>query len=125
MDVLKYLFLNRCEITPDTIEYAVKGGNEPVIEFLSSHGCDFNNQAELAVISHHNKIAIWIMENYQNKEIDLPLCICYFNTDILLYFVYCLNRSFNERDFYKEKFLQFATEHDNKILCDYIASQYE
>ena len=125
IDVLKYLIINHVSFTPDTILYAVKGGNETVIEFLVSQGQRFDSQIELAIMSHHNSIAKWIMENYENAEMDLPSCIGYFNTEMLLFFVYVMQRSFKEREAYQKKFLLFGKEHDNDILLEYFKSQYK
>ena len=124
LDVLKYLILNNVSFTPDTPRYAVKGGKETIIEFLVEQGLSFDNQLENAIMAHQNKIAYWLIDNYNNKEVDLPSCIGYFNTDILLYFVYTAKRSFTEKDYYKKKMLLYAKEHNNDILLDYFEYQY-
>ena len=125
LDVMKYLILNNVSLTPDTASYAIKGGNEAMLEFLVEQGLRFDYQLETAIMAHQNKIACWLLDNYDNEEIDLPSCIGYFNTDILLYFIYNAKRSFKEKDYYKKKFILLAKEHDNNILLDYFTSQYQ
>ena len=96
-NIIKYLLLNHVDATNSAVEYAVQSGSEDAIQFLESQGFLFENMVGVAVQYHHNSLAKWIYENYQNSIFSLTECVESFNTEMLLYFINELNVDINQQ----------------------------
>ena len=84
----KYLLVNDCALMPKTLKYAIKGGNEEIIQILVQNGFVFNYFLETAIKYHHNEIGNWLIENYRQGEIDPFVCLRYENTLGFCYFLF-------------------------------------
>ena len=87
-NVANYLIKNFYEIDEDAIDYAVRGGNENIIEKLASMDVVFDNQLENAIQYHHNQLAHWLMKHYKSTEhVSIEWCADMFNTEMLVFFL--------------------------------------
>ena len=79
--------LNKCEITEETLEYSIAGGNQEIINILKEKGYSFEECLETSVKYHRYELTKWLNENYKCEPFPLPLCIKYYNIDAFLYFL--------------------------------------
>ena len=76
----QFLILNDHEITTDTVENAVRGGYQPIIDILKQKGLSFRGTFSVAVQYHRNKHGKWILDEYGMDPIDIPFCVKSYNT---------------------------------------------
>ena len=88
IDIFKYLLTNNAKVTRDTLECALKGGKEEIVEILSQQH-SFNNCLSVAIRYHMNTLCKWLIENYtsNNEAINLRTCIESWNTIAFSYFI--------------------------------------
>ena len=65
------------------------------------------------------------MENYKCEEINLPLCVRFFNTEMFLHFLIDRERNINETNLYGMTSLMWASEHNNILIAEFIISKEE
>ena len=82
----KYLLLNKCEITKETLHYSIAGGNQEIIALLQQNGHSFEECLETSVKYHRYELTNWLLENYKCKPFPLSKCIEYYNIDAFFYF---------------------------------------
>ena len=87
-----------------TINCAICGGNEEIIEMLANENKSFNNKLFVAIYYHRNSIAKWIYENYETRLCDLSDFKHFYNSEMLLYF--CENGAIN-KEWMKEQLSLF------------------
>ena len=124
INILKYLNLNQQAPYRDGIENAVLSGNENIIEFLASLDYSFNDTLDLAIMSHHNKIAFWLMENYEHDGISTTDCISWFNMEMFFYFHFNPNCGFCYPNF-DDPYLVSCSIADNFDLAKYLLANGE
>ena len=95
--VFKFLVVNGLKITQETTEYLVKGGHVELIEYVeniitlrnpeitlnSSNESkeetqipltiSFDRHLSFAIEFHQNEIAKWLIENYENEDVDIRI----------------------------------------------------
>ena len=121
-NILKYYILNSYQLEQSSIISAVRGGNEEIISLLASHGYSFEGMHFHAIDSHHNKLAIWLTEQYPKglDSIHLTDIVQCFNTEMFLHFVNDLKIDINEQDNYiYVSSLMLLSEQNNIILVQY------
>ena len=125
LNVVKYLTINNATIDLRVIRRSVEGGYEQTIEFLSEQGHSFDDLIYGAILSHHNRIGFWILENYENDTNRLISESVYsFNTEMFLFFLLEQGRSINETSYYPGKTpLIHSVESNNIPLVRFILSQ--
>ena len=77
-----YMQLNGSEFDLRTPEFAIKGGNEEIVEICSKNGCFFNDTLIFCIEYHRNNFLGWLLENYYDIEANLPML------DLNLFFQY-------------------------------------
>ena len=120
----KYLYLNKCEITDITLEYAIKGGCEEIINILEEKH-KFNKCLKAAVYYHHNNIIEWLLMKYGEDECDhvpLPICLYYYNYEAFLFFLHN-GADINERDDDGETVLHMSSQIGNLSLVKYLIEE--
>ena len=85
--VFKYLAINNTEISRETLEMSLKGGNPQIITFIEQKGMNFNNTNKSALRYHRNEIFKWLIENYTHEDIFPTYCLDNFNTQIFVYII--------------------------------------
>ena len=111
----KYLMLNGCEITDDTVDFSIKGGNESIIELIEQKGFEFNNKLHTAIKAHNNQIVEWLITNFTCELITLPYCISNWNIQCFFYLL-SNGHNLNEIDSAGKNVFQRASENYNYIL---------
>ena len=86
INILKYLVVNNVSLNGYSLCYSVASGSEEMIQFLIHNGYSFDGTFEVAVRYHHNSIAKWLYDNYNNSYFNLPILECNFNTELFLFF---------------------------------------
>ena len=84
LKVFKFLIINGSRIEKETLQNAIKGGSEEILEILAQE-YSFNYFLTPAVQYHRNNIASWLTENFKCEDVDLNICINSFNTLSLIY----------------------------------------
>ena len=94
--VFMYMQLNGCKFDISTPSYAIKGGNEEIIEMCAKNGCSFDNTLNICIQYHRNNFLGWLLENYFDIEspaaalvlpnFDLNSCMLFHNTLAYCYF---------------------------------------
>jgi hypothetical protein len=120
--ILKYLTLNSVRVDRETISYAIQGGHEQTIAFLSEQGHSFDRQLWNAIRYHQNRVAFWLMDNFECEHIELPFCVCWFNTEMFLFFLIEEKRDINERWAIESTSLMWAARYNNIALARFILS---
>ena len=89
INCFEYLYLNKCEITEETLENAIACANEDIIHILEDKH-KFNECLETAVEYHHNNIIEWLLLKYGDEcqHVPLPTCLQYFNYEAFLFFLH-------------------------------------
>ena len=83
-----YLLLNQCEITKETLQCSIEGGNQEIVHILKENGHSFEDTClETSVKYHRYELTKWLNENYKCKPVSLPKCIECYNFDAFLYFL--------------------------------------
>ena len=98
INIVKYLMLNGMKIKNDAIGWAVSGGSEELMDFFSSKGFSFHHFLLNAIQFHHNSIARWLVENYNDDFAKVMYCAMHFNTELLIFFVNDLKWHINDQD---------------------------
>ena len=75
----KYLLLNKCEITKETLKYSIAGGNQEIINILKEKEFQFEECLFTSVKYHRYELTNWLNENYKCKPVPLQKCIKYYN----------------------------------------------
>ena len=83
----KYLLLNKCKITKETLRWSIAGGNKEIINILKENGQKFEECLETSVKYHRYELTNWLNENYKCEEIILATCIEYYNFEAFFYFL--------------------------------------
>ena len=122
LGALKFLTINNIEVSSETIIWSVRGGHEQMINFLWEQGHSFDRQLWEAVRWHHNKVAFWLMENFECDEIRLPICVWLFNTEMFLFFLLEQKRNINETIGLGRTSLMLAATNNNVPLAEFILS---
>ena len=120
INILKYLFLNNIPMTSITVDCAIEGGSEEVIEFLVEHDVSFNSMMGIAVYLHQNKIVKWLYNNYKDSYFKLPSCLMYYNYEIFLYFVDECGYDINSMDNWKRNSLDIAELQNDPELIKFL-----
>ena len=120
MSILKYLFLNEVPMTPITVDFAIEGGSENVLEFLVDQGVSFDSMIMIAARAHQNKIAKWLNENYNDTYFKLPNCLLYYNYDLFLYFIDECGIDINFQDRWKRSSLTIAVMFNDVDLVKFL-----
>ena len=88
--IFKYLFLNHADLTLDSIDYAIAGGNTEIIRLCIQKGCKISLKSfEMSIRYYRNDILSWLIENNRSifmKGINDIACysIYYSNTEAFL-----------------------------------------
>ena len=85
LNIVKYLLLNGATISDIALEWAIAGGHEATIEFLSAKDFHFEKKLIFAVGYHNNNVAHWLIDNYQCEHVKLPLTVECFNTEMFFF----------------------------------------
>ena len=83
----KYLLLNKCETTDETLEDAIAGGNLEIVNILKEKGYPLERCLFTSVPYHRYELTNWLNENYKCEPILLPTCIQYYNIDAFFFFL--------------------------------------
>ena len=78
--VFRYLMINDHQITKETTECAIKGGNEDILELMMNKEISFAGMLNIAIHFHRHDIAQWIISNFGFEQVHLTECISSFNT---------------------------------------------
>ena len=119
-NIIKYLILNKAEISSSSIEFAVQSGSEDIIQFLESQGHSFDNTVGIAVQYHYNSLVKWIYENFKNPSFRITECVESFNTEILLYFINELNIDINQKNNSEMTILHYGIIQNDVPLVRYL-----
>ena len=71
------LLSKNCEITEQTLKWAIAGGNRDIISILSQKGHTFEKFLETSVKYHRYELTKWIFESYKCERITLQKCLDY------------------------------------------------
>ena len=82
--IFKYLLLNGAILDEYSPAFAVRGGNEEIIQMLVGKGIDFSKYNHEAIAYHQNEIATWIQENFDYDRATLHFCLSKHNTRMFL-----------------------------------------
>ena len=123
INIVKYLYINK-ELSPNSAIYAVMGNSERVIDFLASKDVSFDSTLYTAVQYHHNKLAYWLIENYQHRvPVYLTDCVRYHNLEMFFYILYNDNdnlqyliNDIQSKDIYNRTAIFYAVELDDVHL---------
>ena len=107
-----------------SVEDAVASGNENIIEFLVSLNCSFSNTLIYAIQSHHNKLAFWLMDNYDQDPYSTTDCIKCYNIEMFFYFYFNPNCGYCSVHF-DDPFLVSCSITSNYDLAMYLLSKGE
>ena len=118
LNILKYLVINQIS-SNEIASTAIMGGNEEIIEFLVNQSVSFDGTLMIALWIHQNKLAKWIYENYKNDDFSLPVCIFYYNYEMLFYFL-ANGFDINTQDLQKKTCLHYATIQSNSLVIQYL-----
>ena len=100
LNSFKFLLLNNCKITQNTVKWSIAGGNKDILTLVSQMGFSFEKYFETSVKYHRYQLTRWLLETYQCDALPLPTCVKYFNLDILI-FILTFNQNiieFNEQN---------------------------
>ena len=121
--IVSYLIKNFYEIDEDVPDYAIRGGNETIIEILSNIDLSFDNQLENAIQYHQNHTFHWLLKNYKSTEkISIEWCVEMFNTEILV-FLLSDGHLINERGWNQKTALISASAINNIILARFLVNR--
>ena len=121
--VVTYLVKNFYEIDEEVIDWAVRGGNENIIQFLASKNASFDNQLENAILYHRNQLFHWLVKNYHSDEkINIAWCVEMFNTEILIYLL-SEGHNINERGSKQRTALIEASILNNTVLARFFVNR--
>ena len=121
LNIIKYLYINKVDVTQNSLNCAIMGGHEDVIDFLERKGYSFHYCINIAIKYHHNQIAIWLYENYENiKEELLFSCASLMNTELFLYFASIRESSLGKIDTFKKNCLHYTAQVNNLLLAEYL-----
>ena len=120
INILKYLYINNVPIKTTTIQRAVHGGSEKIIDFLEMKGFVFDETLSYAVWRHNNVLAKWIYENYQNNTFYISECSFSFNTEMLIYFLEQGKFDVNQIDDFGYNLLSFSILNNDLILTEFL-----
>ena len=67
----KYLLLNKCKITEETLKYSIVGGNQEVINILKETNNKFEECLETSVKYHIYELINWLLEQFTNVNLFL------------------------------------------------------
>ncbi|EAX92820.1 hypothetical protein TVAG_448170 [Trichomonas vaginalis G3] len=97
LEIFNYLQINGLEITQSTIQCAISGGNNDIIETIAQQGHNFEHCILYAIHHHRHKIFDWLLDEYGCIGQTLTDCIASFNTYA---FIRCLEAGLdiNETD---------------------------
>ena len=87
VNIIKFLIMNDIDVNRFTLQWAIQGGHNKVIDFLRPFDVPLSYQIWGATEFHHNELAKWLMKNYDYEDVDIPSCIGFFNTEMALYFL--------------------------------------
>ena len=79
----KYLLLNKCKITKQTLKCWIAGGNKEIINILKEKSNKFEECLETSVKYHRSKLINWLNENYKCKPVSLSTYIT--NVNLFLF----------------------------------------
>ena len=118
LNIFKYLYINKTSAY-EIAQTAVLGGNEGIIDFLVDKDVSFNETLIIALWNHQNKVAKWIFENYQNIGFSLPVCVFYYNYEMLFYLL-ANGIDINTQDSAKKTCLHYAIHQSNLLAVKYL-----
>ena len=120
LKVFKYFTINMVEISRETVEMAVRGGNPQIIAFIEQKGMTFNNTNKCALRYHRNEVFQWLEENYTHEEVGLTYCLDNFNTQVFVYLVESGKGNIESRDKYGNSPMINASWYGRLDLMQYI-----
>ena len=121
LKIMQYLLLNDADLDFRTIERAINGGHQSIIDFLVHRDVSFNFQLRSAVIYHQNTVAKWLMDNYECESIQLPNFLIWNNLEMFLYFLIEKNANINEAKSYSNvTSLMVAAQFSNIPLINFL-----
>ena len=120
LNILKYLIINNVQLDDEVAYFAVEGGSEDIIELLVAKGISFDSKLQIALQSHQNSIAKWLIENYVDNFFRLPNIVDYFNSEMLIYFLETLGWNISTYDFQHRTCLHLAVIYDEIALAHYL-----
>ena len=88
LECFKYLLLNNCTISQNTLKWSIAGGNQEIVSILKEKGYPFQECLETSVVYHRYDLTDWILNNFKcNQPVSLISCIESFNFAAFLYFM--------------------------------------
>ena len=118
--IFKYLYLNYKEhISDSTIDDAIKGGDEEIIQLLSNE-YDFNEKLTISIKYHHHNITKWLIENYKCEYIPPTLCIEFFNTTMFSYIIHNNPEMIERKDHLQKNSLIIASQLGNVEIVKFL-----
>lgn len=79
-EIFQFLQINGLEITQSTIQFAISGGNDEIIETIAQQGHSFEHCILYAIHQHRHKIFNWLLDEYGCVGQTLTDCIASYNT---------------------------------------------
>lgn len=86
--IFKFLMMNTRKLTNDTCKFAVSGGCMDIISILEHKGMKFKDCMKFAVAYHRNYVFDWMNQHFNCEDVDLCLCIEYFNEPAFFYYLH-------------------------------------
>ena len=91
VNCFKYLLSNQCRVEDigidNTIQFAIEGGNQEIIDILKEKGYSFKLCLQMSVLFHRYELTKWLSENYKSEclSLSLPMYISNYYFDEFLY----------------------------------------
>ncbi|EAX83942.1 hypothetical protein TVAG_222170 [Trichomonas vaginalis G3] len=111
-NVFRFLYVNGFKITEETVKRSIYGGNIEIAELISQEGFSFAKYIKDAIICHRNEIAIWIIEQNDEVELDFDLCLRCRNTFLVKYII--------ESGVYNDSFMERAVLRRRRDVLQYL-----
>ena len=123
IDMLKFMCINGNVLSQGSLQKCVEGGSEEVIAFLISLNYSFNNLLRYAIENHHNTIARFLYQNYDDSSFRLPNQLFYYNTEMLLYFIDYIKYDINEQNLNGETLLHIYSINNDVLPVKFLLAK--
>lgn len=99
VNCFKFLIANNAKITEKTVKACIEGGNNEILRILVQKGANLNFMLSVAIESHQNQIADYLISNFNCEKITIAQCLAMFNIQAA-FFLFDngndINETFNE-----------------------------
>ena len=81
----KYFHMNNIKINNQTPQFAIKGGNNEIIQILNQNGLSFKNCFEVSIEYNRYVLTDWLLTHYECEKIKLSKCVRYYNYEAFIF----------------------------------------